>query len=78
MDLFFAAYWRRLRYARKDALRSGTATDNPDRTCIWLQHSLSTDGEETELVDQLSFGFVFNSSEFSSPEFFLLRALVAD
>lgn len=40
-DLFSAACWRRLRTVRKGALRSGTATDNPDRRCFWLQHSFS-------------------------------------
>lgn len=38
----FAACWRRLRPVRKDALRSGTAADKPDRTRVWLQH----DGEK--------------------------------
>ncbi|KAF0022079.1 hypothetical protein F2P81_025668 [Scophthalmus maximus] len=39
----FAACWRRLRPVRKDALRSGTAADKPDRTRVWLQHDVSSD-----------------------------------
>lgn len=45
-DLFSAECWRRLRTVRKDALRSGTAADNPDRRCFWLQHSLQRRGKE--------------------------------